>query len=49
MMGCDQHPTNLRRFEGHDRASDEGVDGYEWTPSNNRGTALGVRVGFLST
>ena len=41
--------TNQRRFEGLDRASDEGVDRYEGTPSNNRGTALGVRVGFLST
>ena len=41
--------TNLRRFEGLDRASDEGVDRYEGTPTNNRGTALGVRVGFLST
>ena len=39
---------NLRRFEGLDRASDEGVDRYEGTPSNNRGTALGLRVGFLS-
>ena len=41
--------TNLRPFEGLDRASGEGVDRYERTPSNNRGTALGVRVGFLST
>ena len=60
MMGCGQHPTiliaicclwlvNLRRFEGLDRASDEGVDRYEGTPSNNRGTALGLRVGFLLT
>ena len=41
--------TNLRRFEGLDRASDEGVDRYEGTPSNNHGSALGLRVGFLST
>ena len=41
--------TYLRRFKGLDRASDVGVDRYEGTPSSNRGTALGVRVGFLST
>ena len=36
-------------LKGIDRASDDGVDRYAGIPSSNRGTALGLRDGFLST
>ena len=46
---CCRWLSNLRCLDGIERASDEGVDKYEVTPSNNRGSALGLRAGCLST